>query len=410
MTGKYGSRTVKGSCASFLVVLNVVCCPATAAQKGDVFVPYVEYTGNYSDNLLKLDSETTALARFGDDQLSDTYTRTVGGLRFDQTWGRQRITADLSANRNHYDHFSQFDYSGKNGKANWNWVVGNHLQGNLSSVYEQTLAPFDSYVVFARNLLTRRTNNADLAWLVHPSWELRTAFNRYDLVYSAPSLAASNTQADTAELGFNYLARSGSTAGLVFRNVRGIYDTTLTIGDQLFNNNYVQKELKLSVSWLVTGKSSLQFLGGPVQRRRAYFTARDYTGFNARLSGFIPLTGKLSLYGSVWRELGGLDDLTANYALTDGISLFPSLAISSKLKLDGSTTYQRRNYSGAQVIEGLTPSNRRDTYTRTSLGLTYKVGPALSIVTSLSREKVDSNLANFNFRANGAALKVRYEY
>jgi len=390
--------------------LVFLCGTVSAAQPGDVFTPYLEYTASYSDNLLKLQSEATALSRFGDEQLSDTQTRGLGGLRFDQTWGRQRVTADLSANRNHFDHFSQFDYTGKTGKANWKWALGNHLEGNLSSVYEQTLAPFDSYVVFAQNLQTQRTNGGDLAWTFHPSWRLRSAFSHYDVSYSATALAASNQRADSAEMGISYLARSGSNIGLVYRNVRGSYDTMLTIGDTLFNNNYVQKELKLSVDWYVTGKTTLQFLGGPVQRRRAYFTARDYTGLNARLSGFTQPTGKLSVYATVWREIGALDDLTANYALTDGISVAPSLAISSKLKLDGMTTYQRRNYSGAQVIEGLTPSDRRDAYQRTSLGLTYKAGPALSITTALNRETVESNLAPFNFRANGVSLKVRYEY
>jgi len=381
-----------------------------AAQPGDVFTPYLEYSVNSSDNLLKLQNEATALSRFGNDQLSDTYTRELGGLRFDQTWGRQHITADLSANRNNFDHFSQFDYSGKNGKANWNWVLGNHLQGNLSSSYDQALAPFDSYVVFARNLQTQRTNSADLAWLIHPSWRLRTAYSRYDLAYDAISLVASNQRADTAELGVSYLARSGSSVGLVFRNVRGTYDTMLTINDELFNNNYVQKEVKLSVDWAVTGKTTLHFLGGPVQRKREFFTSRDYSGFNARLSGFTQTTGKFSVYGTAWRELGALDDLTANYALTDGITIAPSLSISSKLTLDGTTTSQRRNYSGAQVIEGLTPSNRRDRYQRTSLGLTYKAGSSLSISTALNHEVVDSNLSTFDYRANGVSLKVRYEY
>lgn len=410
MSEKDGSITVKCVSVLFLAGVHMVCCPALAAQKGDVFVPYIEYTRNYSDNLLKLQNEDTALARFGDARLSDSYTTALGGLRFDQTWGRQHITADVSANRSEFDHFDAFDYSGKSGKANWNWVVGNHLQGNLTSTYEQALAPFDDYIVLMKNIRTQRANSADLAWLIHPAWRLRTAYSRYDLDYSAAQLAASNLRSDSAELGVSYLARSGSSVGLVVRNVRGTYDNMETVAGELFNNNYDQKEVKLSVDWLATGKSRLQFLGGPVQRKRAYFSSRDYSGFNARLSGTTLPTGKLALYASLWRELGALDDLTANYALTDGVMFAPSLEITSKVKVEGMTTYQRRNYSGAQVIEGLTPSDRRDTYQRTALGVTWKSGPALSVSTSLYRETRDSNLDVFNFRTNGIALKVKYEY
>jgi exopolysaccharide biosynthesis operon protein EpsL len=413
MKEKYGSRTVKGVRVAVLAAINVLCGSAIAAQPGDVFVPYVEYSSNYYDNLLRLQDESVALSRFGSTKLSDTYTTAVGGMRFDQTWGRQHVTADLSENSNHYDHFSQYDYVGKDGRANWNWVLGNRLQGNLASTYTQSLVPFTDNIVVVqnvRNIRTQRTNSADLAWLIHPSWRLRTAYARYDLVYSSDEQGANDQRSDTAELGLSYLARSGSNIGLVFRNIRGSYDGLQIIGDQSYNNNYVQKELKVSVNWLVTGKSRLQFLGGPVQRKREYFTSRDYSGFNARLTATTQSTGKLSLNASLWRELGALDDLDANYALTDGVSFAPGLLISSKFYLDGSATYQRLDYSGAQVIEGLTPSSRRDTYQRTAVDLIYRAGPSLSLTTTVSREVRDSNLTNFSYRANGVSLRLRYEY
>jgi exopolysaccharide biosynthesis operon protein EpsL len=413
MEEKYGSRTVKGVRVAVLAAINVLCGSAIAAQPGDVFVPYVEYSSNYYDNLLRLQDEAVALSRFGSTKLSDTYTTAVGGMRFDQTWGRQHVTADLSENSNHYDHFSQYDYVGKDGRANWNWVLGNHLQGNLASTYSQSLVPFTDNIVVVqnvRNIRTQRTNSADLAWLIHPSWRLRTAYARYDLVYSSDEQGANDQRSDTAELGLSYLARSGSNIGLVFRNIRGSYDGLQIIGDQSYNNNYVQKELKVSVNWLVTGQSRLQFLGGPVQRKREYFTSRDYSGFNARLTATSQTTGKLSLNASLWRELGALDDLDANYALTDGVSFAPGLLISSKFYLDGSATYQRLDYSGAQVIEGLTPSNRRDTYQRTAVDLIYRAGPSLSLTTTVSREVRDSNLTNFSYRANGVSLRLRYEF
>ena len=92
------------------------------------------------------------------------------------------------------------------------------------------------------------------------------------------------------------------------------------------------------------------------------------------------------------------------------MSFAPGLAISSKFYLDGTATYQRLDYSGAQVIEGLTPSTRRDTYQRHSLNLTYRAGPSLSLTTTVSHEVRDSNLANFSYRANGVSLRLRYEY
>lgn len=413
MEEKRGSRTVRGVGLVVLAGVSVIGVPATAALPGDVFVPYIEYSKNHYDNLLRLPDEATALVRFGSPQLSDSYSTTLGGLRFDQTWGRQHVTADLSENDNRYDHFSQYDYVGKDGRANWKWVLGNRLQGNLATMYNQSMTPFQDDILSVqnvRNIKTQRTNSADLAWLFHPSWRLGAGYTRYDVNYSAAILGAGNQRSDNVDLGVSYLARSGSSIGLVFRNIRGSYDGLQAFNDQLYNNNYVQKEAKVSVDWRVTGKSRLQFLGGPVQRKRTYFTSRDYSGFNARLTASTQSTGKLSMSASIWREVGALDDLNANYALTDGVSFTPVLLISSKFFLNGTATYQRLDYSGAQVIAGLTPSNRRDTFGRTGVDLTYRAGPSLSVTTSVSREVRDSNLPLFDYRTKGVSLRVRYEY
>lgn len=410
MDEKNGTCTVKKVEVAFLAAANMLFGSAIAAQPGDVFTPYIQYVRTDDDNLLRLQNEADALSRFGNGRLSDVVTTMLAGMRFEKTVGRQHVTADISANRSQFDHFGQFDYVGKNGQVNWNWMLGNHLQGSVAAAYDQSLTPFQDYIVLTRNIRTLRTHGGDLAWMLHPDWRLRTAFTRVALAYSAPALAASNQRADSAELGISYLARSGSSIGLVFQTIRGSYATIETIGDTAFNNDYVQKEIKVSVDWLVTGKSRLQFLAGPVERKRAYFTSRNYTGFNARLTGTTNPTGKLSLGASVWRELGAVDDLTADFALTDGVSFTPALAISSRLKLEGTATRQRLDYSGAQVIEGLTPSNRRDKYQRTSLSLAYKAGPALSVSAALNREVRDSNLAPFNYRSNGMSLQLRYEY
>ncbi|WP_447407059.1 hypothetical protein, partial [Clostridium perfringens] len=82
-------------------------------------------------------------------------------------------------------------------------------------------------------------------------------------------------------------------------------------------------------------------------------------------------TGKTGFVANLWREIGGVNDVDANFALTTGASLGATYLPTAKLRVEGLVDVERRNYNGASIVTGVTPSSRRDSYEKASLSLTY---------------------------------------
>ncbi|TQK04487.1 exopolysaccharide biosynthesis operon protein EpsL [Herbaspirillum sp. SJZ130] len=385
--------------------------PACAADAdGKVVTPYVQYSILYDDNLLRLRNESAALSAVGTTQMSDYARTAVGGIKIDKSISRQRIMLDASLNRTDFDYFRQFDNSGKDLKADWGWTAGNYLSGDVGYVYSEALTPFQNFRVFEKNMRTQKTSYATAAWRMHPDWTLRTQFTRFSLDYDLASQLSNTLEQNSAELGLDYTARSGSVAGIQLRHSRGTFPYSTVISGTEINNSFKQDEIKAKVLWLFSGKTRLQFLGGWVDRKRDMSGAADYSGFNARAIADWAVTGQTLLTVNLWREIGGLSDVDANYALTNGVSLGAKLQSSDKLRFDGFLDVEKRNYNGAAVITGVTPSSRRDKYERASLSVTYSPTTSLSLIGSIFREHLQSNIDSLGYVSNGVAVTTRYEF
>lgn len=397
--------------AQALVVLAFASAQhARAADNDQVVTPYAQYSITYDDNLLRLRDPAAAQASVGTTQMSDYVHSSVGGLRFDRMFSRQRIKLDASVNKSSFDYFKQFDNNGRDLNAYWGWALGERLSGDIGYVYSQALTPFQNLRVLEKNIRTMQTKYATAAWQLHPDWTVRAQFSRFGLGYDLASQQANNFTQDTTDLGLDYTARSGSIAGILARHTRANYPQATFINGEEVNNSFTQDELKARVMWLYSGKTRLQFQGGYVQRERVSSGAANYSGFNARLIADWAATAKTSLKLNLWREIGGLSDVDANFALTNGISLAATLRSSDKLKFDGLFDYQRRNYNGATVITGVTPSSRKDRYQKASFSVTYSLTRSWSLLASIYREDVQSNIDSFGYVSNGIALTTRYEF
>ncbi|MBP0596902.1 outer membrane beta-barrel protein [Herbaspirillum sp. LeCh32-8] len=384
---------------------------ARAADDQQVITPYAQYSILYDDNLLRLRDAAAAQSAVGTTQMSDYVHSTVGGIRFDRMFSRQHIKLDASLNKNSFDYFKQFDNDGRDLNAYWGWALGEHLTGDIGYVYSQALTPFQNLRVLEKNIRTMQTKYATIAWQLHPDWTVRAQYSRFGLDYDLQSQQANNFTQDIADLGLDYTARSGSIAGVVVRHTKANYpESTVLNNGSSINNSFTQDELKARVTWLYSAKTKLQFLGGYVTRERVNGGSADYSGFNARLIADWQATAKTAFKMNLWREIGGLSDVDANYALTTGISLAATLKASDKLRFDGSLDYQRRNYNGAAVITGVTPSSRKDRYQKASFGITYYPTRSLSLMMGIYREDVQSNIDSFGYVSNGIALTTRYEF
>lgn len=393
------------------LMVSVTCPFAYAADPGQVVVPYVQYTYLHDDNLLRLSGPDAARTSLGSPQLSDNVQSRQGGLRIDKMLSRQHFQLDASATKNTFDHFSQFDNDARDLKSDWGWVLGERLSGNLGYVYSRSLTPFQNFRSLEPNIRTMNTKYFNLAWQLHPDWTVRMQASRFGLAYDLQTQQSNNFTQNIAEVGLDYTPRSGSIAGVQVRRTTGNYPFDAVIGTSTVNNSFTQEDYKAKIVWLYSAKTKLQFLGGVTQRERnSAASGSDYRGFNARLIADWAATGKTGFKANLWREIGGVNDIDANFALTTGASLAVTYLPTAKLRVDGLVDYERRNYNGAAIVTGVTPSNRRDTYEKASLSLTYSPTTSLSLMLAVYRENLQSNLNSFSYLSNGISLTSRYEF
>lgn len=379
----------------------VSCLPAFAAE-GDVFQPYVGYSFAYDENVSGIKDADNPDNR----KLSDTSRRAEAGLAVKKRISQQVLSAKLNVAHVTYDEFDTLNNDSKDLLGNWNWHVGDRVEGNLGASYVQELSSVtNSGGVDARNLRTQRREFFDGSWLLHPSWRVRGGLSRDKLSYDVD--AADDRNENASELGLDYLARSGSTVGMRLRHTRGDLPNQPS-GD----NNYDQNELKAKVDWLLTGKTQLQFLGGYVQRKYGSDSARDYSGLNARVIANWKPTGQLGVTVSGWREIGAPANLTTEYGefippvgssssftLNQGVSIGSTWDVTSKIRLAALLKHETNDFRGAEA-------GREDTYRTASAKLTYRATNHLQLATLLYRNSIPGDsTAN-----NGVMLSSRYEF
>jgi exopolysaccharide biosynthesis operon protein EpsL len=294
----------------------------------------------HDDNLLRVPD---GLPGF-DNQLGDWWYQVDAGLLFDHTYGRQRLSAQATLSKVKFDHFQQLDYDGKDLQAKWNWQVGNHLEGTLGALYNQTLAPYTDFHSDERNLREQRRAYVDGAWRFHPSYRVRAGASKEKFSYELALQSYNDRTEDAWEVGADYLPASGSEIGLVARKLKGSYPNRRPFGQQLLNDDYDQDELKARISWIASGSTNVQVLAGWVKRRQPGF-GDDTSGFNGRVVATWQRHSALSYNAAVWRDFAPIESTIVSYTLNKGVSAGLVWEASAKIKVEANAVYERRDYN-----------------------------------------------------------------
>lgn len=384
----------------FLACLSLFMSHVVYADAGDTFTPYVGYGIFSNDNIIREPDNGN--------RESDTWRRSTVGVRFDKSISRQRLTADVSLNETKYDRFKEFDNDGRKLGANWNWVLGNRLSGNVGTSFSESLSyDFDEFgKPLPVSVRTQKSNFINGGWHLHPSWRLTAAFKRDDIDYEGSP--EQKSQVDTAELGLNYVPKSGNKIGLLLRHGVGDYP------NQLPGNtaNYTQDEVKANVNWRITGKTELQFLGGWAKRDFEFDPSRNYSGPDGKLTVNWAATGKTALSLAVWRTLGSgytdggnlltlADDRISNYSFNTGASLSANWHATNKIVVEALTSSEGRTYNGV---------DRSDRHLRSSIGLNYSPLKQWIIRMAFYQQQLKSDFYNSTYRTKGVQLATRYEF
>jgi exopolysaccharide biosynthesis operon protein EpsL len=371
--------------------------------------PFVSADVNYDDNLFRLPDGQPGSMRKGD----DTYRSVTGGLNFERTVSRQEFSATAKLSSVQFKHNRQLDHTNKNLKGEWHWFFAAHVDGHIGGSYTQALASFADFHSDQRNIRVTIKQYADGKWRFHPSWQLRTGYNRERYVFDLLSLHAGDRTEDAWMTGLDYLARGGNTMGFQFRRVDGAYPGRQFLGFGGTNEGFIQQEAKLNILWLATGSTEVLFLGGHVRRKQGSSTRRVDSGFNSRLVVNWAPVERMRVVGQAWREFAAIEGAFVNSALTTGASAGATWDATEKIQAVVNLKHDRRDFvPGAGVGLSLSSMLDDDSNNTASFGLVYKPIRKLTLQASAFRERrAGSALAGTSsYRAHGASFSVSAQF
>jgi len=404
--------------------------PVLAVVFGKVLQPYASYGLTADDNILRIRDNTDPISllrspvlhnAFITGNLFDFSHRFTGGLIFEKEISRQRLSANFNWTHNRYEKFDFMNNNLKSANGNWNWFLGNRLEGNMGASYIQSLMPL-TFQPGLRAIRTEQIQFINGAWHFHPSWRLNGEYTHYDLnVNSSVEVMRflARTE-DRFEGGIDYVTASKNTIGILFRNVLGNFTNPPR---QSSNFDYDQKEVLTKINWIVSAKSRFLWTGGWVERKndgniqsdgRTQFDERaqlDFSGFNARLAYTWQPTDKLGLTINGWRQTGSPQNLTASFSLNTGVSVIPSWNITEKIRFEGDLSYETRNF------KRLNPSNpesellgQHNTFRNAAVKLIYNPYLGLQLSATAYHADLDSDSNRGGFNANGVNVNLQYIY
>ncbi|HQU97980.1 MAG TPA: outer membrane beta-barrel protein [Nitrosomonas sp.] len=389
-----------------------------------IIQPYFDYTFIADDNILRardqLIKNPSSLppSQFRDEltknNLSDFSNRFVGGVLLNKEISRQRFSADLSWAYNKFERFSFMDNDFKRAIGNWDWTLGNRLQGNMGVTYQESLMPM-LFQPGTKVIRSEQTQFINAVWSIHPRWNLNAEYMRYTLDTGKNPRAANLDRTENRfEGGIDYVTPSKNTIGVLFRYIMGDFSraasTDRFTGEPL-SSNYDQKEVMAKINWAVTEKSRFIVTGGWVERTNASLTQRNFSGFNARGTYTWNPTEKLGVTVNGWRLTSSMQNLTTNFSINTGVSAIPHWQITNKIRLEGDFSYETRNFDRfTGFFDNAALIGTNNTFRNATFRAVYIPHPTLQLSASIYHADLKSNAVFGGFNANGVTANLHYVY
>ena len=161
-----------------------------------------------------------------------------------------------------------------------------------------------------------------------------------------------------------------------------------------FDSGFGDREFKAKLSWPVTGKSSLNWLGAYVSREHDHFAARNYAGLGGNASYTWAPSGKTSLTLAASRDLASFQLNDSSFNRNDSLTVAPAYAFSEKLILRASAGLTKRHFLGFGTVAS---TNRIDTSKFAGLSADWKPLRSVTVGASLQQSNRNSTKSGLDF-------------
>jgi hypothetical protein len=225
----------------------------------------------------------------------------------------------------------------------------------------QFLSALNDFRALEQNLRTVDIARATAEYWLHPRWHLVGGYTGTFISNSGELLGTTDVDTNALSAGFKFVSTQQNYVIFGGRYTDGDYPNRsqpTIIGD----TGFTQYDVGVDISWGVGGKTEL--LGNVAYTRREFpnLTERNFDGPTGSIRLNWRATESSGVNATVLRQIGGIEDVTANYILTTSASVAPYWFVTPKVRLGVRYEYSLRDYQGEPGVAIGLVQQREDRY------------------------------------------------
>lgn len=395
------------SLASALVLLAAAA--SAGALEEDTWTFAVGGGLSYDDNLLRLPAGIgPAQAGVGNRPRGTWVLNGFARVAFDGRVSRQRFRGFVQGNLYRFDDYSYLDWQGVDLNTTWLWEAGNRWNGTLAYDRAEFLSGLADFTALVQNLRTVDTVRASAEHWLHPRWRLTGGFTGTFVRNSSETLRGTNLDQHAYGAGFRYVSTPQNYIVFGARYTRGDYPERLLPSFRA-DNRFTQYDVGVDLSWGLGGNAEL--LGNIAYTRRELpnIPSRDFSGPTGSLRLNWRTSGKTGIDALLQRGIGAVEDVAANYIVTDTLRIAPYWQITRKTRLDAYYQHQRRDYQGDPGFAPGLPQ-REDRLNFAGVGARWLPTRNWQVGLNYVYSTRSSNFPSFDFTDNTVTATVQFAW
>jgi len=327
-------------------------------------------------------------------------------LNADLDVSRQKFELDVTADHYSFEEFSTLDEWLYYGAANWLWVVGSNLNGEIGYTRSLRYPDFSELQFASDDLVTYQYAHVGIDWRALTRMEVRALFEGMQYDHEEITRAYLNNRVAAGTLGVFYVGPNHGSIGVQYKVSDGDYPNRESVGLVTVDNQYRETESSIVMSKPFESKIGADLRVGYTQRRHEDVIQRDFDGVTGRLQLRYSPTAKVLVDFAAYREVQPVEDLTASYAVVNGASIGPTWAPTLKWVLQASYFYNERTLDGNPgfVLTAAPPREDRIRAGRVAVG--YQPNRHVQATLSYELGNRTSNVVNADYEYNLAYLQL----
>ena len=324
-------------------VRGLVCLAAFALPASQVFAALDKFTPYAYVRVIQDDN----VFRSANNEDDETITHLVGGFDSDWKLSRQHLLLSGIVDRTEYKDFDELDNTALDGRATWNWQLGNLWSGKLGTRYSKEMSSFRQTLTQNKEMRTRKVNFFEAGYQVHPDLRVSAAVDASDVSYEDRKRL--NRDTTGTQLDILYKNTLNTRVGLRIRHAKNELNKSL-VGGVPVSNDYDETTVSGLLFWEATGITALEARVGYTDLSYDELDDRDFQGLSSRLTYISKLTGKTRLNVSIWHETSSFRTEISSYVLTKGVSVSPRWLATPKISVDGEVSFTNDDFKGTNKI------------------------------------------------------------